>query len=443
MNVREAALDTLIKIEQGGAYSTIAVNDVLKQKKLAAKDTGLYTELVYGTLSHKGTLDYILKERIRSPKKLDKFVLPLLRMSVYQLFYLDKIPDRAVLHEAVEIAKKRGHHVGTSKFVNGVLRNVIREGFPDFSHLTDAERISIEHSHPEWLVSDWIETYGVEATEAMCKINNEPAPVTVRVNRKQATVEEMMNRLAEEGVMTSRSELSVDGLVVESGNVHSTSFIEDGYLSVQDESSMLVADAVGVNPDDRVLDACAAPGGKAMHTAERMKDGTLTALDLHPHKAKLIDQQAKRLHIDGVTALALDARLAGEQFEQESFDRIILDVPCSGLGVIRRKPDIKWTKDKTALAGLPKIQRQIIDAVLPLLKPGGTLVYSTCTIDPSENEAQADYILSKGLEWDATLRDRLPSSVRPMVTPERAELKLLPTTFGTDGFYIAAFKKEV
>ena len=144
-----------------------------------------------------------------------------------------------------------------------------------------------------------------------------------------------------------------------------------------------------------------------------------------------------------MTALALDARLAGERFEEESFDRILLDVPCSGLGVIRRKPDIKWTKDKAQLENLPKIQRQIIDAILPLLKPGGTLVYSTCTIDPSENETQADYILSKGLVWDETLKGRLPQSVRPMMESDRAELKLLPTTFGTDGFYIAAFKKEV
>lgn len=442
MNVREAILDTLIKIEQGGAYSTIAVNDLLKQKKIPEKDVGLYTEIVYGTLGRKGTLDYILQRRIQSPRKLDKFVLPLLRMSVYQLFYLDKVPDRAVLHEAVEIAKRRGHS-GTGKFVNGVLRNVIRDGFPDFKAMDDVTRIAVEHSHPEWLVEDWIDTYGVEATEAMCRLNNEAAPVTIRVNQKRTNVEAMMQQLADAGVMTTRSVLSRDGLVVESGNVHTTPFIEQGLISIQDESSMLVADALAVAADEAILDACAAPGGKAMHTAERMQSGSLTALDLHPHKAKLIEQQAKRLHIDGVTALALDARRANETFEAEQFDRILLDVPCSGLGVIRRKPDIKWTKDKAALAGLPNVQRQIIDAVLPLLKRGGTLVYSTCTIDPSENEAQADHILSKGLVWDETLVDRLPEVVRPLVSAERAELTLLPTTFGTDGFYIAAFKKEV
>ncbi|TCI71941.1 16S rRNA (cytosine(967)-C(5))-methyltransferase RsmB [Exiguobacterium sp. SH0S7] len=442
MNVRQAALDTLIKIEQGGAYSTIAVNDLLNQKKLASKDVGLYTELVYGTLGRKRTLDYILEKRVQNPKKLDSFVLPLLRMSVYQLFYLDKVPDRAVLHEAVEIAKKRGHS-GIGKFVNGVLRNVTRDGFPDLSGLPDAERIAIEHSHPDWLVADWVNTYGIEATEAMCKLNNEPAPVTVRVNRKQITVDDMIERLAESGVQASRSELSSDGLVIESGNVHTTPFIDAGLLSIQDESSMIVADALSAEKTERVLDACAAPGGKAMHTAERMDGGTLVALDLHPHKAKLIERQVKRLQIDGVTALALDARDAGDEFERESFDRILLDVPCSGLGVIRRKPDIKWTKDKESLSGLPIIQREIIDAVLPLLKQGGTLVYSTCTIDPSENERQADYILSNGLTWDETLRDRLPEVLRPMVSSDRAELKLLPTTFGTDGFYIAAFKKEV
>ncbi|MCC5893089.1 16S rRNA (cytosine(967)-C(5))-methyltransferase RsmB [Exiguobacterium sp.] len=442
MNVRHAALETLIKIEQGGAYSTIAVNELLNQKKLATKDVGLYTELVYGTLGRKRTLDYILEKRIHNPRKLDRFVLPLLRMSVYQLFYLDKVPDRAVLHEAVEIAKRMGHS-GTGKFVNGVLRNVIRDGFPDLSGLPDAERIAIEHSHPDWLVADWIETYGVEATEAMCKLNNEPAPVTVRVNRKRASVAEMIERLADVGVVAIPSALSADGLVIESGNVHQTSFIDMGLLSIQDESSMIVADALDAQASSHVLDACAAPGGKAMHTAERMDGGTLVALDLHPHKAKLIERQAKRLHIDGVTALALDARGAGDEFEPESFDRILLDVPCSGLGVIRRKPDIKWTKEKAALAGLPKVQREIIDAVLPLLKRGGTLVYSTCTIDPSENEEQADYILSNGLTWDETLRERLPEVLRPMVSSDRAELKLLPTTFGTDGFYIAAFKKEV
>lgn len=442
MNVREIALDTLLRIEQGGAYSTLTVNEVLKQKKVAPKDVGLFTELVYGTLSRKLTLDYLLQERIQNPRKLDKWVMPLLRMSVYQLFYLDKIPDRAVLHEAVEIAKKRGHHAGTAKFVNGVLRNVIRAGFPDFSNLADVERIALTHSHPEWLVAEWIEWFGVEETEAMCALNNTPAPVTVRVNRTKWTVEEAIERLAEHGIEAVPSVLSADGLVIEKGNVHATDLVDNGWLSIQDESSMIVADALNAQNGEVVLDACAAPGGKAMHTAERMNGGTLYALDLHAHKAKLIEGQALRLQLDGVTALALDARKAGERFEQEQFDRILVDVPCSGLGVIRRKPDIKWTKSKDGLTQLPVIQRQILEAVLPLLKTGGTLVYSTCTIDPSENEQQADYALAHGLTWDHTFVERLPKALRDHVSAGRAELKLLPTAFGSDGFYIAAFKKE-
>lgn len=204
---------------------------------------------------------------------------------------------------------------------------------------------------------------------------------------------------------------------------------------------MLVARALGAETSDHVLDSCAAPGGKAMHIAEGLTTGTLQALDLHPHKIKLIEQQATRLGLTTVQAEALDARKAGDRFEVESFDRILVDAPCSGLGVIRRKPDIKWTKRPEQLEQLPKIQRDILTSVLPLVKKGGTFVYSTCTIDPTENEDQTAFILDQGFEFDTSFAARMPESVRHLIG-DRAELKLLPTTVGTDGFYIAAFKKR-
>ncbi|WP_214801871.1 MULTISPECIES: 16S rRNA (cytosine(967)-C(5))-methyltransferase RsmB [unclassified Exiguobacterium] len=441
MNVRDAAVTTLLKIGQGGAFSTISVHQMLEKRAISKADVGLYTELVYGTLSRELTLDYILDPLLASQKKLDPFMRPLLRMSVYQLFYLDRIPDHAVINEAVEIAKTRGKpHI--AKVVNGVLRNVLRQGKPDFSTIpSTSKRISIETSHPEWLVERWIELFGEDETLKICQINNEAAPVTVRVNRNKATVEEAVELLEAQGVFAKAAAVAPDGLEIISGSVQQTDLLDRGYLSLQDESSMLVARAVGAEPSDHVLDSCAAPGGKAMHIAEGLTTGSLTALDLHTHKIKLLKKQAERLELDTVEAEALDARKVGDRFDAESFDRILVDAPCSGLGVIRRKPDIKWTKQPENLTQLPVIQRQIIEAVLPLVKRGGTFVYSTCTIDPVENEQQTEFILSQGFVFDESFKGRMPENVQALIS-ERAELKLLPTTLGTDGFYIAAFKKQ-
>ncbi len=441
MNVRDAAVTTLMKIGQGGAFSTITVHQMLEKRAISASDVGLFTELVYGTLSRELTLDYILEPYLAKQKKLDPFMRPLLRMSVYQLFYLDRVPDHAVIHEAVEIAKKRGK-VHVSKVVNGVLRNVLRAGMPHFAEIEPAaKRISIETSHPQWLVERWIELFGPEETLQICQLNNTPAPVTVRINRTKTTREEAIELLLDQGVTAKPSTVAPDGLEIERGSVQKTDLIDRGYLSLQDESSMLVARALGAEASDHVLDSCAAPGGKAMHIAEGLTTGTLQALDLHPHKIKLIEQQATRLGLTTVQAEALDARKAGERFESESFDRILVDAPCSGLGVIRRKPDIKWTKRPEQLEQLPKIQRDILTSVLPLVKKGGIFVYSTCTIDPTENEEQTAFILDQGFDFDASFAERMPESVRHLIG-DRAELKLLPTTVGTDGFYIAAFKKR-
>ncbi|MGX8176187.1 16S rRNA (cytosine(967)-C(5))-methyltransferase RsmB [Exiguobacterium artemiae] len=441
MNVRDAAVTTLLKIGQGGAFSTISVHQMLEKRAISKADIGLYTELVYGTLSRELTLDYILAPFLASQKKLDPFMRPLLRMSVYQLFYLDRIPDHAVINEAVEIAKTRGKpHI--AKVVNGVLRNVLRKGKPDFSIISSVvERISIETSHPVWLVSRWMELFGEDETWQMCRLNNEPAPVTVRVNRTRTDRQEAVKLLEEQGVIAKPTPTAPDGLEIISGSVQQTDLLERGYLSLQDESSMLVALAVGAQPTDHILDSCAAPGGKAMHIAEGLTTGSLQALDLHAHKVKLLQKQADRLGLQTVQAEALDARKAGERFETGSFDRILVDAPCSGLGVIRRKPDIKWTKRPEDLTHLPVIQREIIESVLPLVKSGGTFVYSTCTIDPLENEQQTDYILSQGFVFDESFKTRMPEIVQSLIG-ERAELKLLPTTLGTDGFYIAAFRKN-
>ncbi|WP_393964498.1 16S rRNA (cytosine(967)-C(5))-methyltransferase RsmB [Exiguobacterium sp. S22-S28] len=441
MNVRDAAVTTLLKIGQGGAFSTISVHQMLEKRAISKADIGLYTELVYGTLSRELTLDYILAPFLASQKKLEPFMRPLLRMSVYQLFYLDRIPDHAVINEAVEIAKTRGKpHI--AKVVNGVLRNVLRKGKPDFSIISSVvERISIETSHPVWLVSRWMELFGEDETWQMCRLNNEPAPVTVRVNRTRTDRQEAVKLLEEQGVIAKPTPTAPDGLEIISGSVQQTDLLERGYLSLQDESSMLVALAVGAQPTDHILDSCAAPGGKAMHIAEGLTTGSLQALDLHAHKVKLLQKQADRLGLQTVQAEALDARKAGERFETGSFDRILVDAPCSGLGVIRRKPDIKWTKRPEDLTHLPVIQREIIESVLPLVKSGGTFVYSTCTIDPLENEQQTDYILSQGFVFDESFKTRMPEIVQSLIG-ERAELKLLPTTLGTDGFYIAAFRKN-
>ncbi|MGM9928897.1 MAG: 16S rRNA (cytosine(967)-C(5))-methyltransferase RsmB [Bacillus sp. (in: firmicutes)] len=440
--VRELALDLIYSVEKNQSYSNLLLNNVINKNQLSPADSRLLTEITYGTIQRKLTLDYFLKPFVKQNAKLDDWVMILLRLSLYQMYYLDKIPDHATIFEAVEIAKKRGHK-GISSMVNGVLRNIQRKGVPSLEEIKNPiERISIESSHPLWLVERWVQQYGIEKTKDMCECNLRAPQQTARVNSKKATRAEVMKNLEEEGFQVKESEALPDGIVCLQGNLANSELFKEGFLTIQDESSMIVAYALGAKDDDKVLDSCAAPGGKTTSIAEKLTSGTITALDLHEHKIKLIDQQATRLGLTNITTMAYDARKVQEKFAAESFDKILVDAPCSGLGVMRRKPDVKYTKSEKDIERLATIQKAILQATAPLLKPGGTLVYSTCTVDQEENNQVVAHFLQENQQFiaDTEFKNRLPEHVRPFV--DENCLQLFPQDLESDGFFIACFRKK-
>ncbi len=442
--VREVVVEILLAIEKDQAYSNLLLNKMIQKYNLSSKDIGLLTEIVYGTIQRRDTLDYYLAAFLNSKKKIEQWVIILLRMSVYQMVYLDRVPERAVLFEAVEIAKKRGHQ-GIASMVNGVLRNVQRKGLPALDEISDPiERLALETSHPKWLVSRWVEQFGFEETRKMCEVNLLPPEQSARINLIKTTAEEAIEILQDEGIEAIRGNLSPDSIKVKKGNLAYSNLFKNGLLTIQDESSMLVSRALGIKENDHVLDSCAAPGGKTTHIAELLNNtGSVTSLDLHKHKIKLINEQVDRLGLTNVHTKVMDSRKVGEHFKENTFDKILVDAPCSGLGVIRRKPDIKYAKRLEDVKRLKEIQLSILSAVAPLLKKGGTLVYSTCTIDYDENEGVTKEFLNSHshFEVDHSLKNRLPDCVKPYY--DNGKVQLFPHYFGSDGFFIASFRKQV
>ncbi|PLS16632.1 16S rRNA (cytosine(967)-C(5))-methyltransferase [Bacillus sp. M6-12] len=441
--IREIALDILQSVEKNQSYSNLLLNTTINKYKLSQADSGLLTELTYGTLQRKMTLDYFLEPFLGTGKKIEGWVTILLRLSVYQMAFLDKIPDHAILFEAVEIAKKRGHK-GIAAMVNGVLRNIQRKGLPSLDEIKDdAERLAITTSHPTWLVRRWIKQFGYEKTEAMCELNLHAPVQTARVNKTILSRKELISRLEEEGFFVEPSPVIHEAVRCLKGNLAHSHAYKEGFLTIQDESSMLVAYALGAKGDDLVLDSCSAPGGKTTHIAEGLSAGKVIALDLHEHKVKLVAEQAERLQLNNIETRATDSRKAGELFEQETFDKVLVDAPCSGLGVMRRKPDLKYTKTENDITRLSSIQQTLLEASAPLLKREGILVYSTCTVDKEENDRVAEAFLSAhpDFEPDLSLANRMPQEVQPFVNQHT--IQIFPQDFGSDGFYIACFRKKV
>jgi 16S rRNA (cytosine967-C5)-methyltransferase len=443
-NVRETALELLETIEKNQSYSNLILHHAIEKNKVPKKDVGLLTELVYGTLQRKMTLDFYLSPFLQKSKKLEKWVPYLLRLTLYQMEFLDKIPDHAAINEAVEIAKKRGHK-GVAGFVNGVLRNIQREGLPSVSNILDpVERVSVETSHPYWLVERWAKQFGLDKTKEMCELNLLAPTQTARVNQSLITRDEALSLLREEGYSVEPSAIIPESIHCLQGNIAASNTYKEGFLTIQDESSMLVAYALGVTQNEKILDACAAPGGKSTHIAEKLKGtGMVYSLDLHEHKVKLIKENADRLRLENIEAQALDSRKVGEHFANQQFDRILLDAPCSGLGVMRRKPDMKYTKKEEDLSRLQTIQLDLLKAVSPLLKKDGILVYSTCTVDQEENEAVVRTFLETNPEFEGDLgwKERMPEAIQPLI--QSYDLQVFPQDFGSDGFYIAVLRKKV
>lgn len=436
-NVRDAALSILLAVERDQAYSNLLLNRTIETYGLDDKDRSLLTELTYGTLQRRMTLDYHMEPLVRG--KLEDWVRELLRLSVYQIVYLTKIPPHAAVNEAVEIAKRRGHK-GIASLVNGILRSFLRKGPRKIGPgLTWEEKTAIETSHPEWMIRRWAEQYGRETAREMALANNEPPLQTLRVNRTKASREEVLDMLGEEGFMAEPSPIVPDAVRILGRNAARSRAFREGFVTIQDESSMLPVMALDPGPDMSVLDMCAAPGGKTTHIAERMDNtGEVRAFDLHPHKVKLITQNASRLGLENIRTGSADSRELSRTLEHKSFDRILVDAPCSGLGVIRRKPDIKYSKTEDEIGKLPDIQKSLLEEAYQLLKPGGLLVYSTCTVDREENRLTAEAFLESRPDLERVdLMESMPENLRY----EDGMLQVLPQDFGGDGFFVAAFRK--
>ncbi|RKQ37434.1 16S rRNA (cytosine(967)-C(5))-methyltransferase RsmB [Oceanobacillus halophilus] len=442
--LRSSILDLLIRTEKDAGFSHLLIDNEIKSKRIEHKDEKLLTEIVYGTLQRKLTLDFYIDSFLSSKKKIDLWVRMLLRMSIYQMVYLDKVPDHAVIHEAVEIAKKRGHK-GIASFVNGILRNVQRKGVPDTSSIKDnAKRLSIETSHPEWLVKRWISEYGYETTKEMCEANITRKVQVVRVQPLKISREKAMEQLGELGFKVKTSDFSDQGIIVEEGNILTTDLFKKGMLTIQDQSSMLVGEMLEAEPNMKVLDACSAPGGKATHIAEKMENkGVIHAYDLHKKKVNLIDKKAKELGLTIIDTNPSDARNLKDVHEVASFDRILVDAPCSGLGVIRGKPEIKYNKRESDIENLSKIQLEILHSIAPLLRKGGLLIYSTCTVDVEENEKVVQRFLEshKDYEIDSSFFENLPTSFRQATGITELGFQIFPQDYQTDGFFLTRFKK--
>ena len=430
-NPRQVALDILQDVFYQGAYSNLSLHKFLGSSNLSTEDRSFVTELVYGTVARKMTLEWYLAHYIEDRDKLEAWVYTLLLLSLYQLEYLDKIPAHAVVYEAVEIAKSRSKK-GADRLVNAVLRKIQSQGLPDISSIKRVnKRLSIQYSTPVWLVKELIEQFGQERAELILESLFLRSKVSMRVVHPQDR-----EVLAEE-LDADFSLLSYVGLLKSKGQVASHPRFLLGDLTLQDETSQMVAPTLNLQGDERVLDACAAPGGKTCHIASYLKEGVVTALDLYDHKLRLIEENAERLGVaDRVQTQRVDARLVADHFGPDSFDKILVDAPCSGIGLIRRKPDIKYNKENGDFAALQAIQLEILDSVCQTLIKGGIITYSTCTIFEQENFEVVKAFLESHPNFEQV----------PLTHPEKAIvvdgcLLVTPELYSSDGFFISQFRR--
>lgn len=441
---RYLTVEILEEVEVEGAYSNLLLRKVIDNHDLSNEEANLLTELVYGVLQRKMSLDYQLEPFLKKQKNLKNWVKQVLRISLYQMEYLDRIPDHAIVNEAAEIARFKGHR-GIVGLVNGVLRNIQRKGVRDFTTIKQTnQRLSIQYSLPLWLVDDFVEQLGLEEAEALAASLSERPKLSLRVNLNKISRTEAITELENEGYKVEESTISPFGIIALNGVPADTRLFKKGYLAVQDESSMLVAPALNVAPNHYVLDACAAPGGKTMHIAtnflDENQDGKVVALDIHKHKIALINENAKRQNVESIVqAKQLDARKVLDAFDENTFDRVLIDAPCSGLGLMRRRPEIRYNKTKEDILNLQKLQLEIINEVSKILKPGGELIYSTCTISSLENQDVVNQFLEEHKDYKQEIVE-LPNN--QLTHDLDGSITIYPHQYDTDGFYIARMIKD-
>ena len=387
MTARQLALKVLYEVEKNGAFPGMELKKQLAASDLAPVDRGFATELVYGVIKNRTRLDYIISKYSKQKiKKISDWIINILRMGVYQIIFLDKIPLSAAVNESVKLAKRYGHQA-SSGFVNGVLRNVGRSG--DVQYPNGREYYEIFYSHPKWLCDMLFEQYGDEA-KVIIENNNKVPFTTVRVNVLKTNAEDVTKALIEKGVTVENTKCENVLKISDFGDVSKLPEYKDGLITPQGLSSYMAANAVEPKKGEVVMDLCSAPGGKTTAMAEMCGDGAeIYAFDLFEHKIELINNNCKRLGIKNVTAKAQDGTVLMEDFVGKA-DKILADVPCSGLGIIRKKPDIKWNKETEDFESIVTIQKQILCNAHKYLKKGGTLVYSTCTVNKKENECVAE-----------------------------------------------------
>lgn len=430
MSARDTALQVLIGCRKNGAWMDAALKQQLTKDRLDRRDAALATRLCASVFQNRMLLDEWIGRYLKGKlADLQPVVLDILRLAVCQLRFFDKLPPNAVVNEAVEQAKRLSNPRAAG-LVNGLLRAMLR----DPSRLTLPTDLATRYSHPAPLVELLRENVGEDKLEALLSSHNEAPPACVQTNLLKTDTPALRTALEAEGLIAEPHPWLPDSLLLTGGIEQSAAFRE-GLFWVQDAAARLAVTALDPQPGETVLDCCAAPGGKSFAAAVSMKnEGSVISCDIHPHKTALIENGAERLGITTITALQKDASVPDPDW-RERFDRIIADVPCSGLGVIRKKPDIRY-KDLTPLEGLPAVQRRILEAQATHLKPGGVLVYSTCTILRRENEEVVE----------AFLTDHPEFSLEPFALPgvgsvESGMKTLLPCAEGTDGFFIAKLKK--
>lgn len=434
---RRAALIALQKWRKSAAWSDAALDSAIRKFQLDTRDAALCSRICYGTLQNLALLDHVITQCCDRPaENLEPQVLDILRISAYQILLMDRIPAHAAVSEAVELCKQTGSR-RASGLVNAVLRRIsgLNGTLPNLPEAGTPEFLSVRYSHPLWLCSAWIDTYGYAFTEQALKANNAPAPACLQCNQLRVDASRLFADLRDAGFPVEMHAQLPDAVVCTGGDLASSQPYREGWFYVQDPAAKCAVLIADPKPGMRVLDACAAPGGKSFAAAIQMKDqGEIISCDIHKNKLKRIADGAERMGFRSITTMEMDAK--APDFDAVSFDVVLADVPCSGLGVIRKKPEIRYKNPQT-LAALPEIQRDILNGLAPLVKPGGVLLYSTCTVLQEENEDVVRSFLDSHSDYS------LEEISLPWLTKPEGMHTFWPHIDGTDGFFVAKLRKRL
>jgi 16S rRNA (cytosine967-C5)-methyltransferase len=443
-NPRQAASTVLLRIQKEGCYADQLMDRELSKGNLSGPDRGLFAELVFGVLRRQGTLDHILSGLLAQPlARQEPQVLIFLRLGLYQLLYLDRIPESAAVNESVNLAKQVLPRA--SGLVNAVLRNYLRNKdsvtYPDPA-TAPAASIAARHSHPAWLVKLWFSQIGEAETELLAEASSLQPPLTLRANTLTTTRSDLLEKFASNGITAGPCRFSPVGVQIE-GRHHIPGLpgFREGLFVVQDEASQLAGILLGPQPGERVLDTCAAPGGKATHLAQLMgNQGELLAMDVSGSKLPLIQEAAQRLGITNMRTRMADLLQSGA-LPADAFDRVLLDAPCSGLGVIRRNPEAKWRLTPEDVTRLATTQKVMLKNAIRMLKPGGVLLYSTCSTTLEENEDVVRDFLSRHPHCVLENLNEIFPDYRELFT-EEGMFRAWPHRYGMDGFFAARIRKK-